>query len=102
MSEATLLALSPLDGRYGGQTADLRQYYSEYALIRYRVRVEIEWLVFVLQRLGLTTLGAFAALPAADVVGRFGAEGQEAWWTADGKFHATHAQLRRDSFIGVV
>ncbi|MCI2957658.1 hypothetical protein MN032_08135 [Agromyces atrinae] len=30
------------------------------------------------------------------------AEGQEAWWTADGKFHATHAQLRRDSFIGVV
>src|SRR5690606_37858470 len=33
---------------------------------------------------GLTTLGAFAALPAADVVGRFGAEGQEAWRLARG------------------
>lgn len=30
------------------------------------------------------------------------AEGREAWWTADGKFHATHAQLRRDSFVGVI
>ncbi len=30
------------------------------------------------------------------------AEGHEAWWTPDGRFHATHAQLRRDSFIGVV
>ena len=30
------------------------------------------------------------------------AAGHEAWWTADGKFHATHAQLRRDSFVGVV
>src|SRR5690606_17058509 len=53
MPVSPLLAISPLDGRYGGQTADLRQYFSEYALIRYRVRVEIEWLVFVLQRLGL-------------------------------------------------
>jgi len=41
-------------------------------------------LIDVLQRLGLTTLGAFAALPAADVVGRFGAEGQEAWRLARG------------------
>ncbi len=30
------------------------------------------------------------------------AAGHEAWWTPDGKFHATHAQLRRDSFAGVV
>ena len=28
------------------------------------------------------------------------AEGQEAWWTPDGRFHATHAQLRRDAMIG--
>ena len=28
------------------------------------------------------------------------AAGHEAWWTADGKFHATHAQLRRDAMIG--
>lgn len=30
------------------------------------------------------------------------AEGREASWTADGKFHATHEQLRRDSFVGVI
>ncbi len=28
------------------------------------------------------------------------AAGHEAWWTRDGKFHATHAQLRRDAMIG--
>jgi adenylosuccinate lyase len=39
-----LTALSPLDGRYGSKTAVLRDYFSEYALIKYRVIVEIEWL----------------------------------------------------------
>jgi adenylosuccinate lyase len=40
-----LLAISPLDGRYAGKLADLRPRFSEYGLIRYRVRVEIEWLI---------------------------------------------------------
>ncbi|MDP1928801.1 MAG: adenylosuccinate lyase [Thiobacillus sp.] len=39
-----LTALSPLDGRYGSKTASLRDFFSEYALIKYRVIVEIEWL----------------------------------------------------------
>jgi adenylosuccinate lyase len=39
-----LTALSPLDGRYGSKTAVLRDFFSEYALIKYRVIVEIEWL----------------------------------------------------------
>ena len=39
-----LLALSPLDGRYAGTTAPLRAYFSEYALIRYRVHVELAYL----------------------------------------------------------
>ncbi len=39
-----LTALSPLDGRYGSKTATLRAFFSEYALIKYRVIVEIEWL----------------------------------------------------------
>ena len=30
------------------------------------------------------------------------AEGREAWFTADGKFHATHEQLRRDAVLGVI
>ena len=39
-----LTALSPLDGRYASKTAALRDYFSEYALIKFRVIVEVEWL----------------------------------------------------------
>ncbi len=39
-----LTALSPLDGRYGKKTAPLRQYFSEYGLIRMRVLIEVRWL----------------------------------------------------------
>ena len=38
-----LTAVSPIDGRYRGKTQELASYFSEYALIRYRVRVEIEY-----------------------------------------------------------
>ncbi|AWN17083.1 adenylosuccinate lyase [Salinisphaera sp. LB1] len=38
-----LTAISPIDGRYGGKTADLRPMCSEYGLIRYRLIVEIRW-----------------------------------------------------------
>ena len=38
-----LTAISPIDGRYRGKTEPLASYFSEYALIRYRVRVEIEY-----------------------------------------------------------
>ncbi|MDE5732349.1 MAG: adenylosuccinate lyase, partial [Bacteroidales bacterium] len=41
----SLLAVSPVDGRYASQTAPLGEYFSEYALIRYRVRVEIEYFI---------------------------------------------------------
>jgi len=41
---SSLTALSPLDGRYRGKIEPLTQYASEFALIRYRVRVELEWL----------------------------------------------------------
>jgi adenylosuccinate lyase len=39
-----LAALSPLDGRYAGTAEPLRGYFSEQALIRYRMRIELEWL----------------------------------------------------------
>ncbi|MBI5625818.1 MAG: adenylosuccinate lyase [Nitrosomonadales bacterium] len=39
-----LTALSPLDGRYNGKVDALRNYFSEFGLIRFRVLVEIEWL----------------------------------------------------------
>lgn len=45
MSFSELTAVSPIDGRYRGKTAQLAEYFSEYALIRYRVRVEIEYFI---------------------------------------------------------
>ena len=40
-----LTAISPIDGRYRNKTQQLAEYFSEYALIRYRVRVEIEYFI---------------------------------------------------------
>ena len=40
-----LTAISPIDGRYRSKTAPLAGYFSEYALIRYRIRVEIEYFI---------------------------------------------------------
>ena len=44
-----LTAISPIDGRYRGKTKDLAAYFSEYALIKYRVRVEIEYFIALCQ-----------------------------------------------------
>ena len=44
-SFGTLTAISPIDGRYRGKTDVLSGYFSEYALIRYRIRVEIEYFI---------------------------------------------------------
>src|SRR5215469_10791759 len=41
--DAALLNVSPIDGRYRARTRVLERYFSEFALIRYRVRVELEW-----------------------------------------------------------
>ena len=56
---SALTALSPLDGRYGASTAALRDVFSEFAFMRARVRVEVEWLL-ALSRLGLAELPALA------------------------------------------
>ncbi|WP_372777692.1 adenylosuccinate lyase [Litorivivens sp.] len=44
MDLTALSAISPIDGRYGSKTADLRPIFSEYGLIKYRVEVEVRWL----------------------------------------------------------
>lgn len=41
----SLLAISPVDGRYASKTQSYQSYFSEYALIRYRVRVEVEYFI---------------------------------------------------------
>ncbi len=53
-----LTAISPIDGRYRGKTESLAEYFSEYALIRYRVRVEIEYFI-TLCELPLPQLASF-------------------------------------------
>lgn len=45
MQLTQLTAISPVDGRYRGKCEQLDQYFSEYALIRYRVRVEVEYFI---------------------------------------------------------
>src|SRR5262245_20133383 len=42
-----LTAISPVDGRYRKQVQHLDEYFSEYALMKYRVRVEIDYLLFL-------------------------------------------------------
>ena len=45
MSLNDLTAISPVDGRYRGKTEKLADYFSEAALIRYRIRVEVEYFI---------------------------------------------------------
>ena len=58
----TLTAISPLDGRYGRQTGELREIFSEFAFMRERLRVEIEWLI------ALSTLGLPELPPLSDAL----------------------------------
>jgi len=61
MELTALTALSPLDGRYGSKTAPLRDFFSEYALIKYRVIVEIEWLKALAAEPAIAEVPAFSA-----------------------------------------
>ncbi len=58
MQRHPLLAISPVDGRYSGKVNSLQPYFSEAALIRYRVRVEVEYFI-ALCRLPLPQLASF-------------------------------------------
>jgi adenylosuccinate lyase len=62
MELSPLTAVSPVDGRYGGKTADLRPIFSEFGLMKVRVRVEVRW------------LHALAACPHIPEVPAFGPE----------------------------
>ena len=61
MNPSPLTALSPLDGRYHGKVSALRPYFSEYALIRYRVQIEIEWFKALSQEPEISEVSAFSA-----------------------------------------
>jgi adenylosuccinate lyase len=53
MDLSTLTAVSPVDGRYGSKTADLRPIFSEFGLIRHRVLVEVRWLQALADEAGI-------------------------------------------------
>jgi len=63
MTDAPLLALSPLDGRYAAKVDALRPIFSEYGLIKARVTVEVEWLLALADEKGIGELAPFS--PAA-------------------------------------
>ncbi|GLJ41671.1 hypothetical protein SUGI_0862420 [Cryptomeria japonica] len=55
-----LTAVSPLDGRYASKVKELRSIFSEYGLIRYRVFVEVQWLLKLMQIPGITEVPNFS------------------------------------------
>lgn len=60
-----LTALSPLDGRYQSRTAPLRPLFSEWALIRFRVQIEVEWLKALAAEPAIAEVPAFSAATIA-------------------------------------
>jgi adenylosuccinate lyase len=61
MNLTSLTALSPIDGRYAEKTYGLRQIFSEYGLIRYRVQVEVRWLEALAGHPGIPEVPALSA-----------------------------------------
>ena len=70
----SLLAISPIDGRYAKQSSELREIFSEYGLIKNRVIVEIEWLKMLASEKAITevsTLGSDAIKELDNIVAEF-------------------------------
>lgn len=67
MSDSPLFALSPLDGRYRSKLEALRPHFSEFGLIRNRVRVEIEWLKALAAAPEIPELEPFGAAALAEL-----------------------------------
>ena len=60
MNLSELTALSPVDGRYAGKTSGLRQFFSEYGLIKHRVLVEVRWLQALANEPAIAEVPAFS------------------------------------------
>ncbi|MDE1989036.1 MAG: adenylosuccinate lyase [Betaproteobacteria bacterium] len=60
MPASPLTALSPLDGRYSDRLDPLRPFFSEYALIRFRTLIEIEWLKALARHPGIPEIAPFS------------------------------------------
>ena len=77
MDLSNLTAVSPLDGRYGDKTADLRPIFSEYGLNRHRVHVEVRWLQMLADNAEINEvppLSAHARTKLDEIASNFGVE----------------------------
>ena len=54
MENNILINISPIDGRYRNITDKISEYFSEYAYIKHRIIVEIEWLKYILKTRDIT------------------------------------------------
>lgn len=70
----SIMALSVLDGRYKRLTKELRETFSEYGLIKFRVKVEIEWLKFLVRDLKLADISETDLRKADEIVAAFNAD----------------------------
>lgn len=61
MDLSLLTALSPVDGRYASKTNELREYFSEFGLLKYRVVVEVRWLQRLAETAEIKEVPAFSA-----------------------------------------
>ena len=81
MSLNVLTALSPLDGRYAGQAETLRPVFSEYGLMKARIKVELEWLKTLAAEVGIPEVAPFSEATLAEidaVIAGFSVENAEA------------------------
>ncbi|MBU1445667.1 adenylosuccinate lyase [Patescibacteria group bacterium] len=62
-----LFAISPLDGRYSQKVDELRNYFSEAALMRYRIVVEIEWFIYLCNELKLSGTKELSSIQTDDL-----------------------------------
>ena len=64
------MTICPLDGRYAGIKESLAEYFSEYALTKYRVYVEVQWLKFLIETLEDEILAKFdrAEMPKLEAI----------------------------------
>ncbi|BAK78272.1 adenylosuccinate lyase [Pseudogulbenkiania sp. NH8B] len=77
MNLTTLTALSPLDGRYANQAEPLRSLFSEYGLMKFRIKVELEWLKMLAAEPGIEEVKPFSDATLReidDVIANFNVE----------------------------
>lgn len=60
MELSSLTAISPVDGRYGSKSKELRDFFSEYGLIKHRVEVEVQWLLLLSDTREIAEVPAFS------------------------------------------